>query len=233
MKNFGENGSRMIIDCISDLHGHYPTLEGGDLLIVAGDHTTDNSVPDWNKFFTWLKKAPYKKKVIIGGNHDNFLMASLTTAESKILRLWEDEGFTYLRDSGTKFEGLKIWGSPWTKRFKGMNPKCMAFTVETEEELAEKWALIPEDTDILVTHGPPYLMLDEVKNYYSGKIENVGSKSLSDKMRGNTRLKLWIWGHIHENGGKKIETVSQCIFVNASHVNEHYEPVNKPIRIEL
>lgn len=228
----------MIIDCISDLHGHYPELEGGDLLIVAGDLTAGDKTEQYEQFFTWLcMQDHYRKKILIAGNHDNGL---LETHPKKIENgIYHNfECCEYLCDSGTEFEVLKIWGSPWTKRFEGMNPDCMAFTCETDDELLEKWAMIPHDIDIIITHSPPYGRMDDVQDYMNGKIENVGSFSLRERIR-QIRPKLHVFGHIHERHGMQrpnlgfINCPGYPIFVNASYVNERYEPVNKPIRIEL
>lgn len=216
----------MIIDCISDLHGHYPKLEGGDLLIVAGDLTARDKSHEYIKLYEWLQKQEYRKKIIVPGNHDNYLQKCNSFSSAPFAK----ELATYLCDSGTEFEGLKIWGSPWTKWFEGVNPHCTAFMLKTEEELTEKWAMIPDDTDILITHGPPYGILD--KNVDG---EHVGSKSLALKMGlMETPPKLWVWGHIHEAYGRDLPVRGKpCIMLNASHVNERYEPVNRPVRIIL
>lgn len=220
----------MIIDCIADLHGYYPKLEGGDLLIVAGDLTARDTLEETDKFDEWLGRLNYRKKIFIAGNHDNSLVEEKPKKYYCITKEKKFERFEYLCDSGTEFEGLKIWGSPWTLTFPGMNPRCKAFTVDTEEELAEKWALIPDDTDILITHGPPFAMMDAVYDYEAGKIRNCGSKSLHERIC-KLKLKLHVFGHIHE--GYFERKIGNCTFVNASHVNEHYQPVNKPIRIVL
>lgn len=237
----------MIIDCISDLHGHYPKLEGGDLLIVAGDLTAKHTFGEYAfEFITWLSKQDYKRKIVIAGNHDTFLGEGAEDAMKPFC--------DYLCDSGTEFEyydenlpeedekflpsgkrTLKIWGSPWTKTFEGMNPYCKAFTVDTEEELAEKWALIPEDVDILITHSPPYRILDKI-TFPSHLMmlggDHAGSLSLCEKISNSPRsLKLHVFGHIHEAYGEKYWKPTR--YINASYVNEHYQPVNKPIRVIL
>lgn len=223
----------MIIDCISDLHGYYPQLEGGDLLIVAGDLTARDTFEQHADFKTWLYKQNYRKKIVIAGNHDNhfvglpsdpYIFSSYNTKTAEQISYAE-----YLCDSGTEFEGLKIWGSPWTKTFAGMNPECKAFTVDTKEELAVKFALIPKDTDILITHGPPYGILDKTIRH-----ERAGSISLRNTIfssDGMPKLKYVIFGHIHEAYGK-IET-TLTTFINCSYLNEQYKPVNKPVKIEL
>jgi Icc-related predicted phosphoesterase len=238
----------MIIDCIADLHGYYPELEGGDLLIVAGDCTARDEYSQWDDFFLWFRQRRYKKKILIGGNHDKVLL--------KMHKDYEEEGYpeivcdfmhfhdsSYLCDSGTEFEGLKIWGSPWTLTFPEMNPHCKAFTVDTEEELSEKWALIPDDVDILITHGPPYGILDMVDDDQNCGNYHVGSKSLAYRVNkidddGDGKKRLLVFGHIHEGyGAVSVSNVfhDKCTWkmVNCSHVNQHYEPVNKPIRIVL
>lgn len=221
----------MIIDCISDLHGHYPHLDGGDLLIVAGDLTGTDSAREHEKFYDWCITQEYRKIVLIAGNHDNYLFNQIGYPFS------ETPCVELLSDSGCEFEGLKIWGSPWTSRFEGMNPSCMAFTCDTEEELEKKWALIPDDVDILVTHSPPNGISDMVKDSWEGRIANVGSKKLLHRVK-KIKPKLHVFGHVHEGYG--IDTLEwgldpnkQTIFVNASHVNEYYQPVNKPVRIIL
>ncbi len=219
----------MDVTCISDLHGFYPKLEGGDLLLVAGDLTASDEMSQYHDFNNWLGEQTYKKKIVIAGNHDNLLKCFPSDSRfSNNLICWGE----YLCDSGTEFEGLKIWGSPWTKTFHGMNPHCKAFTVDTEDELANKFEKIPHDTDILITHSPPYSILDKVKAGY-----NVGSCFLYDWLKYIERPKLHVFGHIHEAYGQ-IEVFpgyndAMVKSVNASHVNEHYQPINKPIRIIL
>lgn len=230
----------MRIDCISDLHGHYPELEGGDLLIVAGDLTERDRAFELMQFGDWLNNLPYKKKIVIGGNHDNLLAGGRWKLCTPVEYGW---GFDYLCDSGTEFEELKIWGSPWTRTFFGQNPDCMAFALETEEELAEKFALIPKDIDILVTHSPPYGILDQIIDTelltpplvsIMGK-KRVGSKALYNLLlTQHLNPKLCVFGHIHEGYGHAMTKEFQEIqFVNASHMDEVYEPINKPIRIVL
>ena len=253
----------MIIDCVADLHGFYPELEGGDLLIVAGDLVRNgDSENEFALFDYWLNDQKYNKKIVIAGNHDKALF------ESRIKLQFCD----YLCDCGTEFEHLedqecnwcktpregspwikcshtvmcphkvtkkvKIWGSPWTQTFEGMNPKCKAFTFDTDEELAEKWALIPNDIDILVTHSPPWGMMDgpDPETRY-------GSTSLLRRKTeiGTRQIQLHVFGHIHEGYGifdirkiqKELGDPLVPVCVNASHVNEYYEPVNKPIKVIL
>ncbi len=259
----------MIIDCIADLHGFYPELEGGDLLIVAGDLTARDTIDGYIKWKDWIiqEGEKYCKIVIIAGNHDSMIQQKPDGFDLYFCKENQSK-WVYLEDSGTEFEyeepsckewgsregplgivpyekkKLKIWGSPWTKTFEGINPHCKAFTVDTEEELAVKFSLIPSDVDILITHSPPWGILDKIKRDYALPITSLphylyehslhgGSKSLADKI-GHMEIlpKLWVWGHIHEAYGQETFKDS-TICVNASHVNERYEPVNKPIRIIL
>ena len=211
----------MIIDCISDLHGSYPALDGGDLLIVAGDLTARDYLGELILFADWLERQDYKKKIVVAGNHDNLLQ------EKRI----DFDPAEYLCDSGTEFEGLTIWGSPWTRYFEGMNPSCCAFTKNTEEELAEKWRLIPSGIDILVTHSPPAGILDQTERKY-----RVGSTALREQLL-RIKPRLHVFGHIHEAHGQDREEWGNkdgsTTYVNAAHMNRDYKPVNKPIRIEL
>lgn len=231
----------MIIDCISDLHGHFPELEGGDLLIVAGDLTARDTEAQYREFTHWLAEQKYKKKIFIGGNHDNCLVGKPPIVFGNCEYLcdsvteFEYQEFETCLDSTlcfTKKKKLKIWGSPWTNTFDGISPRCTAFT-GTEELLKAKFALIPDDIDILVTHGPPYGILDTVKKYgpFSHEREvNVGSDSLLNNVI-RIRPKLHIYGHIHEGYGQLQDP--DTLFINCSHVNEDYEPINDPIRIIL
>jgi Icc-related predicted phosphoesterase len=239
-----ENQKKMIIDCISDLHGYYPELEGGDLLIVAGDLTATDTPIEYGYFGCWMQRQRYKKKIIISGNHDNFFDRKGFEFIKDIYKSIEVE---YLCDSGivfsywddgspedelSRYRTLKIWGSPWTAQFPGINPKCCAFTMpfgcDTEEWLNEKWLLIPDDIDILITHSPPHGIFDKVNR--TG--EHVGSKTLRDHVTKRIKPRLHVFGHIHEHGGKSMDCI-MTNFVNASIVNERYEHVNKTIRIEL
>jgi Icc-related predicted phosphoesterase len=227
----------MIIDLIGCSHGHYPDLEGGDLLIVTGDLTARDTDEQHLNFIEWIAygqkhENKYKKVIYIAGNHDNFLYDKKRHGKIKTPPAWNIE---YLCDSGTEFEGLKIWGSPWTQTFKGINPHCMAFTCDTDEQLAEKWALIPDDIDILITHSPPHGVFDKIKPAINPRINAmlyVGSQSLRNHVMGRINPKLHCFSHIHECGGNILDT-NVTKFVNCSHVNEHYEPVNKPVRVVL
>lgn len=217
----------MIIDCVSDLHGFYPELDGGDLLIIAGDLTATDTQEELDEFDNWLVHQSYKKKIFIAGNHDNLLLKEKPRKYMMGNNTKWIEKHEYLCDSGTEFEGLKIWGSPWSLKFKDLNPKCAAFTGR-ESDLSEKFNQIPEDVDILITHTPPYGILD--KNKYG---DNCGSIHLRNTVLDNSRLPklcLHVFGHIHENGEKLYETTLGK-FVNASIMNENYKPINKPVRI--
>ena len=76
--------------------------------------------------------------------------------EKGIVTIGNGQNVHYLCDSGLEFEGLKIWGSPYTPTFGKWN-----FMRNRGDEIKKHWDLIPSDVDILVTHGPPYGIFDE------------------------------------------------------------------------
>lgn len=224
----------MIIDCIGCLHGVRPKLEGGDLLIVTGDLTSHDEEEQHFAFNEWLEKQPYKKIILIAGNHDTWIEKNECAGFSD----YDGQKVEYLCDSGTEFEGLKIWGSPWTAQFKGINPKCTAFTVKnhdhTEEVLSECWNKIPLNTDILVTHGPPFGIFDR-----PNRDQCVGSQSLLEKVL-ELKPRLHVFSHIHEEGGKQVifkrpgyGDENNTRFVNCSIMSDNYRPDNEPIRVIL
>ncbi len=213
----------MIVDCISDLHGYFPDLPGGDLLIVAGDLTAADQEIQHLRFFEWLTQQRYNKTLFISGNHDAWMQKN---------RDYYDKGkVVYLCDSGTEFEGLRIWGSPWSLTFPGINPKCAAFT-GTEAVLRKKYIHIPKDLDILITHTPPWGMLD-----LSSDGLHCGSKELLFAVL-EKKPRYHIFGHIHEAHGvlKKVtdhlkKDFKPMTHINCSLVNENYKPWNSYQRI--
>ena len=213
----------MIIDCVSDLHGHCHKLEGGDLLIIAGDFVARENLKSYFDFFDWVQSQDYLKKVLVAGNHDSMFQDEEYKGPAGAVK----DVFEYLCDSGCEFEGIKIWGSPWTKSFWQQNPRCKGFSLDSEEELAEKWGLIPNDTDILVTHSPPHGILDAS---LWDKEEFFGCRKLREEVLCRVKPKLHVFGHVHEWGGRSVD-INTTKFVNASLVNELYEPVHGTIRI--
>lgn len=191
-----------IIHCISDLHGEIPDLPGGDLLIVAGDLSLAGTKFETKMFASWIDNLScYKEKVVIAGNHDDYL--TLGNIPFKKAH--------YLYNSGVNLFGFNIWGSPYTPTYHKWY-----FMKNRGAEIKKVWDQIPEDTDILVTHGPPYGILDQNRNDIPCGCEEL--KKAVDRIK----PKYHIFGHMHEEYGK-IEK-DGTVFINCSYMDEDYEP---------
>ncbi len=209
------------IVCLSDTHNcnEQIAVPDGDVLIHAGDATIRGTQHEVEEFLTWFSSLPHKYKIFVAGNHD-----WLFENDNRFARLLvANFNIKYLQDSFVEIEGFKIYGSPWQPRFYDW-----AFNLMRGAEIAEKWKLIPDDTDILITHGPPHGILDEVPRKYF--VENTGCEELRKKIE-EIRPKLHIFGHIHCGYGQTEQFGVK--FVNASNCDEEYNPTQPPIVIEL
>ena len=198
---------------ISDTHNkhHQLDLPPGDILIHAGDVSGRGSEREVLDFLNWFSKLDYKHKIFIAGNHDWLFEKASSLAKDII-----PENIIYLNDSGIEIEGIKIWGSPISPWFFDW-----AFNRHRGEEIQKHWDMIPDNTDILITHGPVYGILDK-----TARGELVGCKDLLDTIQ-KSKIKLHVCGHIHEAYG--MEKNGDTLFVNASVVNLGYEVVNRPV----
>lgn len=207
----------MIIDCVADLHGYQPELAGGDILIIAGDLTARDTKDEYIRFISWLGKLPYRCKIVIAGNHDGLIEKGRVSISADPLH-----NIHYLCDSGYEFEGIKIWGSPWTPTFLNWY-----FMKDRGDPIKEKWDLIPSPIDILVTHGPPYGIFDGTEDEIK-----VGCEDLRKAVQERIKPRIHCFGHIHEGGGSLSE-IDGTTYVNCSYVDERYRPVHSPIRLVL
>ena len=210
---------RLVI--LSDTHGFHraiPAVPDGDVLIHAGDLTRRGSLDELPEFFEWLDAHPHPVKLVIAGNHDWAFERQSARAESMV-----PPGVTYLRDSGITVDGVKFWGSPWQPWFLDW-----AFNLQRGAEIAAKWALIPDDVDVLITHGPPHGILDVVDRP-PGK--HVGCEALRERIATLPKLRLHAFGHVHEGYGTFEEDGHR--FANASICNLEYAPVNAPLVVDL
>jgi len=208
----------MKITLISDTHGKHDqlVLPETDLLIHAGDLSSRGTLPEIQQFLDWFAALPIKHKVFIGGNHDFLLERSATLFKSMLT-----EDYIYLENSEVVIEGIKIWGSPITPWFFDW-----AFNRQRGEEIAKYWDMIPADTDIIVTHGPPLNYGDLTTRDQ----QNVGCADLL-KVVNKIQPRYHVFGHIHEAYG--INETPKTTFVNASVLNLQYQMVNDPISIVL
>lgn len=220
---------------ISDTHGKHDSLQipDGDTVIHAGDCSMTGSETELKSFINWFGKLSHKNKILIMGNHDlsfdkqevydNWAKnrgrgyRDCKKVKSKIFQLIQKYNIKLLNDSGIEIEGIKFWGSPIQPTFHSW-----AFNRERGAEIKAHWNLIPHDTNVLITHGPPAMILD--KCLYDGF--NAGCQDLLEKIVTLPDLKLHVFGHIHESRGyleyKGIK------FANASSLDLNYSPYNRP-----
>lgn len=206
----------MIVDCIADLHGDYEWMKGGEFLIVAGDLTRCDQKYEYEEFFRWFRRQPYKHKIMIAGNHDGLLEAREIYERSLCPHDHYLEDETIILSNG-----LKIFGSPWTPPFFDWH----FMKDDTPNGLGAIYKTIPDGCDIIITHGPPHGILDKTIDG-----ENAGSKELAKAVK-RIKPRLHVFGHIHEGYG--VDERDGTIYVNCARMTVDYKPVNKPIRIEL
>jgi Icc-related predicted phosphoesterase len=222
----------MKIICISDIHGNLNfTIPKCDILLIAGDICpcrcsvveSINLQSKWLNidFRNWLNSQPYKEAACCPGNHDWIFQNAFEQIPVM------DDNFNYLEDNSIEIQGLKIYGSPWSLPFYNW-----AFN-KSEEDFEKYCDNIPDDIDILISHGPPYDFADvvEIKN----GTKHIGSKFLRKrifdiKSQPDSKLKLVVFGHNHK---QEVIEEQGIKFVNASLLDDEYEMVNKPIVVDF
>lgn len=205
----------MRIVALSDTHTlqDQVPLPDGDILIHAGDLGNVGKPHEYIKIGKWFRdlRDKYKHRIFIAGNHDWGLMSH----EQAIIGAHFDPDVIYLCDKGVELEGIKFYGTPWMPEFYDW-----AF-MHPEDELHRYYDAIPDDTEVLITHAPPYGILDR-----NAGDDRCGSPTLLARVKQLPNLRHHIFGHIH--GGYGTEVIDGVTFHNVSSLNEMYRYQNPP-----
>lgn len=232
------------ITVISDTHGSTPLLHNliepkSDLLLICGDISpcTGGHHPirqlNWfhKNFIPWVENQA-SEVVFVAGNHDIFLNKILIDNDEDEFRKSLPKNVHYLRDSMVELYGLKIWGTPWTTIFFDWT------FMDNEIDLYKKYNEIPNEIDILLSHGPAYSLSDQIQQstgYDSDFNKSLGSKSLY-KVLETRKVKNFYYGHIH-SADHNIKSITfpnghtmkyNCVSI----LDERYSPTFVPYVIE-
>lgn len=208
---------KLRIVCISDTHELHRELivPPGDVLIHAGDFTFwgkgSRAIKDFND---WLGKLPHRWKIVTCGNHEFAI-----EADPALGRLITNA--TLLLNDSAMAGPAKVWASPLTVHYGG------AFGRSNAADRVKAYASIPLDTDILVTHGPPYGILDLSPAEYPGP---VGDRELRQAVI-RVRPKLHVFGHVHSGYG--VRATRHTLFVNAALFGLDGSLENRPIVLQM
>ena len=208
---------RLVI--ISDTHNRQQKLRlpDGDCLLHCGDLSEGGSGFEILAALRWMNTLPYKHKIWIAGNHDIDL-DDFPDFEEYVVKKFPK--LTYLKDSFVIVDGVKVYGSPWTRKFNNWGFEL------GEKELKRKWEIIPEDTDILMTHTPPMGVLDKTYNNFSCGCEELYSRVCALKP------KYHMFSHIHEARSIDYRSNPSTMFINASIVNYSFNSLHKAFSVE-
>lgn len=209
----------MRIVFVSDTHTHQDLdIPGGDVLVHAGDATGTGTPREVADFLAWFAAQPHPRRLCIAGNHDWLFQRRPDLAAQMLAG---HPGITYLQDQGVRIGGVGFYGSPWQPEF------CQwAFNLPRRgPELRQAWARIPAGVDVLITHGPPHGILDQV-----GGGPHLGCEELAERVAA-VRPRIHVFGHIH--GGFGAVRSGDTLFINASTCDEGYRPVNRPVVVDL
>lgn len=201
---------------MSDTHNHQIKVPDGDILIHCGDMTDFGTREELERFNEQFMQLPHPVKVVIPGNHDLLLFDEPNAQELF------DSSIHYLVDTAIVINGLKVYGHPWVAGMGEGN--FNAFTLPPGSlELSERCKAIPEDTDILVSHSPPFGILDG---------RGRGCTSLRWRLA-DISPKVVAFGHVHSAYGEYIETDTGVRFVNAAICGAWNRPVNQPVVVDV
>ena len=208
---------------ISDTHGKHEDIKytfklpyDADMIIHAGDVSNVGELWDINAFIYWFSNLHYEYKIFIAGNHDFEFEYNRA-----IVREFIPSNVIYLEDSGIEIEGIKFWGSPVTPPFQNW-----AFGRDTDK-ITNHWNMIPDDTDVLITHSAPYGICDVSRIDY----EHAGCPYLAAAVKNRIKPRYHIFGHVHYGYG--IEEHEGITYINACLLNERYRLINEPIIIPI
>jgi Icc-related predicted phosphoesterase len=222
------------ICAISDLHGHFIDIDKCDLLLICGDSVAlgkqsgEHKAIKWyrNQFQHWIDTLPCEKVLFIAGNHDPLescieTMRSTFSMYDKATYLC-DESYIYTKGE----QSIKIYGTPWCKIFGNWH------FMSNDECLEKVYYKIPNDLDILITHDVPYGFSDVILQSMPWNTgEHLGNIPLFDAIR-RTQPKYHISGHLHSANREWID-IGKTKHINASILDEQYQPVYEPIYFEI
>ena len=192
---------------LSDTHGCHRMLKNlpeTEVVVHSGDFTMAGSEAEAIDFLNWFCDLPYRYKIFICGNHDECLYGANIDGL--------DNNVHYLCNSGVEIEGVRFYGVPM----------FMADCVTERQN--ENYAAIPDDTDVLVTHTPPYGILDFDDNIH------YGSMALLQRVA-EVAPRLHLFGHIHRQHGTTDNGITR--FSNGAIMNTNYTDLHSPNLIEL
>jgi len=220
------------ITCLSDTHmrlDKVPALPGGDTIVHSGDLTGRGEIWEMERELKKLgdlkKRYQYVHCIYVAGNHDWLAFRDQT----RVRELCKKNGIIYLQDEEVTLDGVRFYGSPWQPAFCGW-----AFNLPRGEALRKVWDQIPTNgIDYLITHGPPYGILDEVvkvdgTSYHPPEL--VGCADLLNRLL-HVKPKVHQFGHIHCASGEK--TFMDIKFINASMCDEMYMVTNPVREVEI
>jgi hypothetical protein len=197
----------MRVVAVADTHLFHNDLRvpDGDVFIHAGDLCRSGDIDELAEAARWLAGLPHPTKVVVAGNHDWAFLSTPTEARRLL-----GPTVHYLQDTGVVLEGLRFWGSPWQPAYNDW-----AFNLARGPALREKWALIPADTDVLITHGPPDGVGDGSTSSGDGYggLHRRGCEELHARVLELQPL-VHLFGHIHDDGG--LWSVNKTTFVNVT-----------------
>lgn len=231
----------MKIVAISDTHNRHNKLviPPCDILIHCGDWTSMGYKSEVEDFAKWINKQEAGYIIVVPGNHEKYLEDNLPDS----LEWFVDHCPTahLLIDESIEIEGIKIHGSPvspwfhdwaWNRSSNQINGYSVRGKDFFPLPIKPHWDKIPDDVNILITHGPPYGILDET-TYANGdpRPGHLGCVELMNRIKELKDLDLHFFGHIHAPGGteKHIDGVS---YYNAAICDESYFPGNKITEVD-
>jgi Icc-related predicted phosphoesterase len=214
---------------ISDTHNEHSGLSipEVDLVIHCGDESTHGNAfmnePEARKFFDWYSVLNIETKLFVPGNHS-------TAVEQGLIRAEDYPGIRFLIHDQIEVRGLKIFGSPYTPRFHDWS------YMKKRGQLDLVWQSIPDDIDILVTHGPPKGVLDLTRDIESKAIVQVGCIALRRHVEERIKPKIHAFGHLHDETGicnYGMFTRGATQFINCSCCNLASQLKNNGFAVEV
>jgi hypothetical protein len=212
----------VIFGCSHSLHENIK-MPAGDVLICTGDFLNGNEEYELIVFLKWLESQPFDNKILIAGNHDSFFQLWPGLAKQLIKDF--APSVNYLEDSGCEIKGIKFWGAPWTPTFKNW-----FHMRDRGADIKRHWDFIPDDTDVLITHGPAWHILDEAEDG-----SKVGCYDLKNALY-RVRPKLFCHSHVHYSYGTKDLVYSdntKTICINASLLGKENKEIRAPFIIDI